>query len=509
MSYDFTKHIMICNSTGNQTINIIPAIQFGIKHIIIVSTDHTEKAGLSKRLMELSKKYKIKAEFLVVDPQEEKDFIKLKDKLLQLATSHFKIVWNISGGQKIPSIALQTAFQKRVDAGFKDDYILYLEANPPETWIAGSDYKMQKFRSCAHLSLDDILYLYESEMLPDFNKLYPNPSEAVKNKIEIGSKALSYYIESDFFREAFFGFMKPNEPDVRTINDIRDLIKKTLESVKPSVDDIKLTKEGYKNLEDSMKKIFSEIHTATDIEQCKRSLKKLKLIEKPSEIYQDYWNGIKRLTIDNICEKIEKNETKLISRDVNHEDIYKLSRQIKEIGGEIELDGKTLYRKNIKKFSSLGKNGHLFEWMVASSILDEINLIENKDTYISEIYHSVKTKKLGSADKHDSELDLVIVTKFGTIIIIELKTYEFSGNLAKAQEVLAYKKSGPYGKALIVGPLLTSMCNVNKKDDKKYPSYIEGPIISQQMVAVQNNIEYYLLDKMRTMLKKKLYIKEA
>jgi hypothetical protein len=63
---------------------------------------------------------------------------------------------------------------------------------------------------------------------------------------------------------------------------------------------------------------------------------------------------------------------------------------------------------------------------------------------IAEIYHSVKTKKLNSSEKHYAEHDIVIVTKFGTLILIELKTYEFSGDLAQAQQGLAYKKSGPY-----------------------------------------------------------------
>ncbi len=79
--------------------------------------------------------------------------------------------------------------------------------------------------------------------------------------------------------------------------------------------------------------------------------------------------------------------------------------------------------------------------MILSTKHTEDNQLRNS---IAEIYHSVKTKKLNSSEKHDAEHDIVIVTKFGTLILIELKTYEFSGDLAQAQQGLAYKKSGPY-----------------------------------------------------------------
>ncbi|TAN45553.1 MAG: hypothetical protein EPN22_02290 [Nitrospirae bacterium] len=502
----FAGNVMFCNSTGNQTVNLLPAIQLGCKKIKLFCTQHTAKY-LTKRLTDVAGKYGIDCLVEHVSENEEKNLNTFADKFIHCAKEFDRVIWNISGGQKIPSSAMLNAFQKRSSAGFDKDFVVYIEAAPPAIWYFGSDYESKRIRTSAVISLQDILFLAGFETLGDENKIYPASNSSVVNKLEVGMKAFEYFKNDELFREAFFSHMKPSTANFRTPKEITDLLKEELKNAKPNIEKLKVTKEGYKNLEVKINNVFSQLNKAIDKETLYQIIKPLKIIQKPSELYEDYWNSIKKTLIDHVLENIELQKIRLIAAPIKSEQSQGLIEQISSIGGQSEYSSGDLYKKNILLFSSLRSNGLLFEWMVAAVLLDEIGKDDRLKENISEVYHSVKTKKLDSDDKHDAEHDIIIVTKFGTLIIIELKTYEFSGDIAQAQDGLAYKKSGPYGSAMIVGPLLSKMIQVKKNGQKEFPHYIDGPIKTQADTARQNGIDYYYIDQILDMLMKKLFIK--
>lgn len=510
-SMQFSDYVMFCNSTGNQTVNLIPAMQFKIPKTTIFSTAYTEEKGLTMRLIQLLKDKKIEASSEPIDTKEEKNPIALIDKFLLNAKKHEKIIWNVSGGQKIPTIAMQTAFQRRIDAGFKEDILLYVEANPPETWYYDNLYNANCIRTNADITMEDILFLYGYEIYSDPNdkmfEIYPSPSKEALKNIETGRKALKYYMENDYFREAFFRWMKSDEPEIKNKNDIVELVKSTLNEAKPNVKDIKLKKTGYEDLEKSVTDIVKKMPTS-DAAEIQKAAKRLKIIAAPEEIFNDYWNSIKREIIENTIRKINFNEIKLLQRETSQNVISSLKKQIEDIGGIVAVyENNFLYKKDISQFSSLKKgNGFLFEWMIAAYLYDEVQNNDCLKEHISQIHWSVKTKRVDS-EKKDAELDLIITTKFGTFLTIELKTYDFSGDTAKAKEGATLKKSGPYGRAVIVGPLLRSMVKRNDKGKKEYPAYIDGPVRSQQETAEQNGIEYWYLDELPEKVKQKIFCK--
>lgn len=506
MKEQFSEHVMVCNSTGNQTVNLLPILQFGTMTTIIVSTPLTEANESTKRLCHILKKNSVQSEVMVINEEEEKNLKDLTNRLIERTSKYHKIAWNISGGQKIPAASMLDAFQIRIDKGFKQDIVLYTEANPPSIWFFDKSYKSQKVRTSVFLSLEDFLYLAGYEALEDKDKLYPDPSYQVKQNLEIGWKALSYFRENELFREAFFNYMKPKEAPIRTREDLENAIKRILNEIRPSLNELNVSMRGYENLENQITKIFSELNKVTNRNQLTAFIKPLKLIKNPRTIYDDYWNQIKRKIIEKTFNSIEFNEVKVIFSSTNEADLRKLLRQIKDIGGISSYKSGPLYKKDIPQFSKFGGNGLLFEWMVAALIVKEVENDERMRSSISEIYHGVRTRRLKTEGHPDAEHDILIVTRFGTLIIVELKTYEFSGNLVKAQEGLAYKKSGPYGKAVIIGPLLSEMVKTNENGKKEYPPYINGAIKDQEETARQNGTEYYYLDKVPNMLKQKLYV---
>ncbi|MCX7914560.1 MAG: hypothetical protein N2511_08250, partial [Thermodesulfovibrionales bacterium] len=490
------------------TVNFLPAVQFNIPHAVILSTNYTETKGLTQRLKEILQKRDIKVTIFSLDINEEKNPLLLLDKLLPFAKNYERIIWNISGGQKIPTIALQTAFQRRIKAGFKDDILLYLEANPPETWYYDSAFNPQKVQTKANINLKEILYLYGFDLYEDETEktiqIYPKPSGDTIKKLDIGRKALKYYMADDHFREVFFNWMKPYEPEISCKSDIEELIRNSLNQLKPLVNEIRIKKAGYENLEKRIDDVIKSLNYL-DMNKLKTNINKLKLITKPEQIFNDYWDSIKREVIHRTIEKIPFAPVKLLQRDVNSQITEKVVKQIQDIGGIVkDHKGDTLHKADVEHFSALKKgNGFLFEWMVASLVYDTITNDPLLKESVSQIHLGVKTKPINSP-KHDSELDLVITTKFGTLITFELKTYSFSGETAKAKEGTTYKKSGPYGRAIIIGPLLKAMVMQNVDNTKNYPYYIDGVIRSQQETAERNGIEYWYLDDIETKLVKVL-----
>ena len=129
--------------------------------------------GLTGRLKKVMEARGIQIDEPVhITQAEEKSITALVERLIAEALPYPKIVWNISGGQKIPSIALHTAFHNRSQAGFREDQVLYLEAKPPETWWFGSDSKIQSVRSSCDISLDEILNMNDS-MADEKVAIYP------------------------------------------------------------------------------------------------------------------------------------------------------------------------------------------------------------------------------------------------------------------------------------------------------------------------------------------------
>lgn len=504
----FSDYIMFCNSTENQTVNLLPILQLQCRQSVIISTDFTEKKGVTDRLMKILQKKDVKVEKMVIDKQDEKNLNDLTNKLIQNAKGRPKVIWNISGGQKIPASAMLNAFQRRIAAGFENDIVTYTEAKPPEIWYFGADYKSHSIETSVFLSLSDLLYLSGYETLKDETKLYPELSGDKSKQIEIGKKALQYFNSDALFREGFFNYMKPPLTSLHSLTDIKELIRKMLNDVKPSINELAVSRTGYENLEQKISQIFSKLEQVNNKEELRNLIKPLKLIQKPAEIYDDYWNVIKKAVVDKALKSLESNEIKLIkSCSPTEEQNKKLREQILSLGGQVTKESGPLYKCHVQEFSSIKGNGFLFEWMVAAAILEEIEKNPKLKDSISEIYHGVKTKKIDTEERHDAEHDIIIVTRFGTLIIVELKTYAFTGDLVQAQEGLAYKKSGPYGKAVIIGPLISEMVKIKEDGSKEFPSYIDGPITSQENTARQNNTEYYYLDKIVDMLKKNLHVR--
>jgi hypothetical protein len=506
----FPDHVMFCNSTGNQTINLIPAVQFGIGKTVIISTDYTEK-GLTKKLTASLIKRGIESHVEKISPDEEKNIKALTDKLIDLSRKYGKIVWNISGGQKIPTVGLHNAFYRRIEAGFSDDLVLYVEGTDPAIWYYGKDFINKKVRNHVALSLDEQLDLFNSYTRDNASVLiYPKCTQQTTDRLETGLRALSFYLNSAIFREAFFSLMTPPEQLPRSKGDLRAQIKAVLNENKPDFSIVRLRKTGYEDLEESFGAAIKIIENTNSMAAAKDAIKKIRLVGRPKDIYEDYWTSIKNLCVEKVLEQMDNKSFPLLSHSITVSERLEFETQIVALGGQMECSGSDcLLNNNIKRFSSNGGNAELFEWMVASSVVDSIRRNPEIAECISQVHCNVKTWIGDSAHlKNDAEIDVLITTQYGTLIVLEAKTYNFSGDTAKSKESIAYKKSGPFAKAIIIGPLIRSIVEEKKDGTIEAPQYIPDKTRDQPVTARQSGIEYCYLDEIEKMLRKQLSLEK-
>ena len=339
-------------------------------------------------------------------------------------------------------------------------------------------------------------------------ELYPSPSRETLAKLETGRRALVFFMEHSAFREAFFTWMRPNLAFSRTRSDIEKMVSGILDDIKPSLSEVEPSQQNYKNLRSFLHSLSNITGKAKNINQMKKRLETLWLINRPGDIYDNYWNGVKKNVVNKVLDRIELQAQSIVRDSLEESESKRLCEDIRAIGGNVDdLCGGMIYKKNMPAFSVFKGNGPLFEWMTASLVVDTILQSGRMREQVSDIFINVETKRADDETINaDTEMDIVLTTRFGTLIIFEMKTYDFTGDIVKSKEDTAYKKSGIYGKAIMVGPLLRSM--VIKKEDgsKEYPHYIDPVIKSQEETAGQNAVEYIYIDELPDILKKKLYV---
>lgn len=501
--------LMICNSTGNQTVNLIPAVQWNVSQVSMVSTDQTDRNGATTRLMAALADFGIAGEVIRINRDEEKDLARLRERLLEACAGNPCVLWNISGGQKIPTMALYEAFRARIGSGFGDDRIIYLEANPPGIWSFGADLVAQTVPARVELRLEQLLGLYNSSCLQK-TEIYPNPSEVTAGDLETGRKALECYLTSDGFREAFFKYMKVPQELARGRKEIEDLVRRSLNELKPRLNTVKLNLQGYEHLERDLRIIFRQLKSSSCDDDLKDALHRLKVLQKPEVIYNDYWDSVKKRAIESVIGQLGNTDEPLLKKNRSERVVQEVVNHIVSLGGAVDYGGSgPLLKGQIRRFSAFGNNGTLFEWMVAASVCNEIAGHPGLADAVSQVHLNVITRRADQPDSdQDAEMDVVITTRWGTLLVLEAKTYQFSGDTAEGRESIAYKKSGPYGKAIMVGPLIKSIVKEKTHHDLEVPPYIDGPTKDQKKTAWQHNVEYVYCDEIPQALKKELRVKD-
>ena len=152
---------MICCSTLNQTVNVIPALMMHSDHLVICSTVHAKKSGWTDNLLSFLEKRKFSYNETDIPTETEKNPVALSDTLSEIVRKELQkgnqVQLNIGGGQKLFTLAFQRVFSEMSSA---DIDIVYSEANEKKLYRINNMYEIATEKISVDLSLEEILSLY-------------------------------------------------------------------------------------------------------------------------------------------------------------------------------------------------------------------------------------------------------------------------------------------------------------------------------------------------------------
>lgn len=509
----FPPKIMFCFSTQNQAVNLIPALMENVNKMVVFSTkkakqDWTEnfKKVLAGRDIKLLDEDDVSIEKC---EQNVKELVITIMKYVKKYEDH-EILLNIGGGQKIFTLAFTEVFRNSEQANIR---MVYSEANTCQLYSIKKNLdQSHNERYRVNLSLEEILkfngYELTEEKEDDLNWLITEEVDGVlkitdkvmKNGIYVVADKHNEYLKNDRLYQELF-YKRVMKEDLSGEISYQDLIHG----------------EGFKN-------IVEQYRPNTDPKQytwTNRVLKKLEQIQKEAgkiteKNKEKTLEEIKKLADSIISPNTIGNNLKMYCNDLTNElkhnilqnNVVAKSRsfsedeknKVKTMFDDVLFDGNHLNKYSLPEAS----NGEFFEKMVTAEVCklkDDPEAWQN----IHEIWRNVKTKKIGNENQgNDAEYDVVIVTKFGTLILIEVKSAVFDNKIAKGQERDVFKKSGPYGKATIVGPLLREMLNTKAEERKeKYP-FVTKTFYAQAEKVESAGMTYWCFDEICKKLKNEL-----
>lgn len=461
------KRIMICCSTGNQTVNLIPAIQKKIDLMVILTTERACKANWSKRLIPILKKYNIQPFPLDISQKKELDIDHLSQQMKNIIERYpnSEIYLNIGGGQKTFTMAFQKTRQMLEHK--LDISIIYSDANSRSLIQFQKDH-LDKFPISVELDLQDILSLYGFETSHREKKHLIKESIERSHDHDVAHIFLNSYLNNKDFREIFLALITPEKPFLPEEKNIKEIMRKAINTLYP-------------------KWIKSPIPLGTLSENIEKAL----------------WIQYKKMVQENLLitlESLKQNQIKkpLFSKQFSPKECTVLEKIFLDINGSISFENGYLYRSKVRYPERIGT---IFEDLVISGVVTTLKNIPELQDGISGIYQNVETIRSG-AKTVEAEYDIVIVTRFGTLIIFEAKSARYSGDLAKSKAYGAFRKNGPYGKAVMIGPVIDQL----KDSDGNFYSEIPIVVQNQPLIAQNMGIEYVQLDKIEKFLKKELII---
>lgn len=489
------NYSMVCVSTENNIVNVIPIKQFKIKSVYVISTDRAEREGWTERMINLLNEsvnfIKIKA-----NKDLEKNIILFSNLLSDKLSGENNLIFNISGGQKLMSLILHNIFINRKDKC--NDFVMYTEGNSQKIYIYDKEMKFDSVPMNSNLRIEHILELYNAS-LKEGKEIFPDYDEDSKKKLEVGIKAYNYFISNKRFRELFFNYMKKREikdNEIKNFDELRGKIGNMLKIYSESIDMSAIESSHLIRLQNLILAVYDALDRM-DINQLEEIRNELAAFEF-NYVFDDIKNKIIKIITNGIVSNFESNEIVLLD-NLSKEEYNEIVNIINDIEGKIQPSSdKTIYKKDVEKISFIESPGYLFEWMIAG----KINRILQKDvrlrSMINSVHYSVKisggTKDLESEEDPqkimNAELDIVITTKYGTLIILEMKTFKLKHDVARGKEYLAKKRSGPYGRAIIVSPLLS---NESLEDENLY--FLPNELRHHEYIALTNGLKFWHIDK--------------
>lgn len=416
-------------NTGNMT----PAIQFGAEKFIGIETDFAIEQNWKNGISEVASRHSIQqVELVHISEQKTSDIAYLSDLIYTFCSSYDRVLFNITGGQKPLQLAMWTAFQKRADDGKFDDQAAYVKFIGNKAQIDIWDIVDGKFNYSSVVanvaySIKDLLNLHGFDIDENhFEALYKSDKRHLSTKKEKVLDLLEYDDFRLFMSE--IGFSHPMGESYSSFNNFSEFevfIKQNLDRIINSLLELLQKGDDFKSYKIALKK--------SDL---KKANKKSREIAKRVNGFA--YNRNLLLKIIKLIKSIiydEHEYPKIALADYPSLKPYYTDTHI------------PLSNESFKKLTNINKPSYYFEEVIQTRIVDMV--LTSEESSISEIAGNVNVFKGASIV---GEHDILIATKYGTLISIDAKIFTIEKKDLDARLHNLFNSGGTYAKFIILFP---------------------------------------------------------
>lgn len=417
---------MVGVSTEQNTTNLIPALQAGIGRFMLVETSLATQLGWSEGLQDVLQRHKRQLlPPLALSKQEDSRIDLIAEKLTERLQDEPLVVWNLGGGQKAQQLALWQVFTQRIRQGYRDKACY---TNPQsqqlEWWTIDAQGQLGFERQPIGVTLKahDLLALYGftsqgGELIYDAEQPeLPVPYAHCPDLLDVAE-----------FREYFYRLplMHPMGQDEHVSFTIKEF-KERLEQQKASI----------------QKKLYNRVSNTQQLPSSPTA-------QEIAHFERECTKSAAKYAIDQMLWALrETPDTQYISVGNS-----RLQAQLRKAG--MPAERLPILPRTLEQLTGEEKSAFYFEKVLIGRI---VALLQDSAHSVSQAFANLKVSRKGQ-DALAAEYDILLVTKKGTLIALDAKTFGFETKDADARLYNLEKVGGKFVRFGVIIPLYTADLN--------------------------------------------------
>ncbi|MFP4033339.1 MAG: hypothetical protein ACLFTV_17435, partial [Desulfococcaceae bacterium] len=477
-AHPMTTHI--CISTQNQAANLLPALQLKADGMILLSSSEADKRGWTANMKRVCDRRNLPLRIVRV-PRDAED---AADRMAATIQPHLPgkdatIFWNMTGGKKSMTLGILSPFLRR---GVEADRLIYTDNRPHR--IMFYDHRLEL---CDETPMDHFL---ELEDLLNLNGFSAGGTGERLSEAEFGDWTAPFVAEyrtRPLFQEMAIRTMDKGPPQLDTQTGLREHVRRLLETHRPRYEKLlDPAPEPDDHARGNLRKAILDLRAEPE-------RKDLEPIIRHCNFF--FWNQAKKRLVPELAGELAIPTAPIFSAPLSESESEELERSMAAAGVSLRHPTRGLMRGNIL-FPD--KFGSVLETATAWSFREALTAA-GLERFLPHVFRNVKTYTLaGNGDQADDEIDLAAVTPWGALLVFEVKGYYGEGgDVLRRRRDTAYTKSGIFGRAIFIDPLLASRRDAEGNFEDFFPS---GLVENHRQIEATRGLQAWCFDEIGTRL---------
>lgn len=474
-----TTHL--CISTQNQAANLLPALQLKADGMILLSSSVADEGGWTGNMKRVCDRRGLPLRIVPI-PADAEDAAERMARAVEphLPDKDTPIFWNMTGGKKSMTLGILSLFLRR---GADADRLIYTDNRPHRiVFYDQSLARVDETPMDFFMELEDLLNLNGFSAKGTGTRL----SEAVFE--DWVSPFVEAYRSDPLFQELVVRAMDQKPPELNTREKMKTQVRKLLHDHRPR----------YERLFESVSGLDDQA-----LGNLRKALRSLPASPGKADLdpilrhWNDFfWRTAKDRLVPELVENLRVPSEALFAPPLPAKQAERLERKMKATGLSFRETGRGFTRGNI---SFPHPHGKVFEIVVAR-FFQETLVRNGLERFLPHVFLNTNTFALSEKDVQadEDEIDVAVVTPWGSFFVFEVKVYiGEGGDVVRRRRDTARTKSGIFGRAIFVDPLLGCRRNARGDFEHFFPS---GLVENHRQIEASQGLQAWCFDEIGTRL---------